>query len=155
MPMISVKLRVVGIYFNRKIEFEVGEKPTIENLLDAAKEQLSLGKPGGFHYETDPDDSNSIGFFAHNFSGLYDFNGNGKTERGEGETHGGNEPVPGLYMLKEQEIRGGYLAWQSYIIRGGKPAGQTTKPKGFVYFKDKEIKDEDVVIWRLVAIGEK
>jgi len=157
MAMIEVTLRVVGIFFNRTIKFEGGDQPKIKNLLEEARRQFPIEETNGFDYDATSGGvrPSSLIYFSHNFSGLYDYNADGSISPGEGKTLSGKTRSPGLYKLQEQDIEGGGLGWQSYIIRDGQLASKTLVAGGFVYFSEQNILGGDEVIWRLVAIGKR
>jgi hypothetical protein len=77
-------------------------------------------------------------------------------------TLGGNRREAGFYKLTELPIPNGVVAWQNYIIRDGKPISskdgvKPSPPNGkgkdtFTTFDQAILKDNDTVIWRMVAI---
>jgi hypothetical protein len=163
MAPLSVKLRVVGIYFNRHIKFDDGGKPaTIETLHDAATSQCPISRPGGIFFigsQTRADgtpqiDGNQIRTVSHNYSGKFDFNGNGSLKDAvDGHTLGGKSRPPGIYELSEQVIENGLLAWQYYVMRGGKLISKTPPERGFNPYEEFILNDKDEVTWRLVSIA--
>ncbi len=162
---INVRLRVVGVYFNQRFIFDDGAKSvTIETLHNEAMLKCPINKPGGIFFTgsfEQPDGStpimgNPIRTISHNYSGKYDFNGNGSLEDPvDGSTLSGRNRTEGIYELSEQIIENGLLAWQYYVNRGGKIVSRTPKERGFNPYQDFILKDQDLVTWRLVSIATK
>jgi hypothetical protein len=163
--LFHVKLRVVGIYFNRLIKFDDGGKAvTIETLHNAAMSQFPISRQNGIFFTgsfEQPDGSeskegNPIRTVSHNYSGKYDFNGNGSLKDAvDGPTLGGNFRPKGIYELSEQLIENGLLAWQYYVMRGGKLVSKTPPERGFNPYGEFILQDKDEVTWRLVSIATK
>jgi hypothetical protein len=159
---INLRLRVVGVYFNRRFKFDDGGKDvTIETLHNEAM-KIPVNKRGGILFTgsfSQPDGStpgtgNPIRTISHNYSGKYDFNGNGSLEDSvDGPTLGGINRIEGIYELSEQIIENGLLAWQYYVNRGGTIVSRTPKERGFNPYQGFVLKDEDRVTWRLVSIA--
>jgi hypothetical protein len=168
MAEITVKLRVVGIYFNRLITFDDGGKPvTIETLHNAAMLQYPINRVDGIFFTgsfqrpdgiLDPE-GNPIRTVSHNYSGKYDFNGNGFNEGStadrQGETLGGKLRPPGTYELSEQLIENGLLAWQYYVKRGETIVSRTKSSRKFDSYQGFPLQNGDSVTWRLVSIATK
>ncbi len=149
----KVQLRIVGIYFNRPIQFE-SDDPTIFTVLQEAQKQFPLYSPGGFQFVSTTSTKPSIVSFAHNYPGKYDFDGNGSiADPVDGPTLSGYIRSPGVYELKEQAIVGGVVGWQYYVIRAGEVVSKTPASRGFDSYAGFKVKDGDMVLWRLVAIG--
>jgi hypothetical protein len=165
LAQLNIKLRVVGVYFNRLITFDDGGKTaTIETLHNAAMSQCPISRLGGILFTgsfeqpsgLDPKKPNPIRAVSHNYSGRFDFNGNGSlSDAVDGETLGGNSRPPGIYELSEQLINNGLLAWQYYVRRGGKLVSKTPPERGFNNYQGFVLKDKDEVTWRLVSIATK
>jgi hypothetical protein len=160
---INLRLRVVGVYFNRRFTFDDGGKDvTIETLHNEAMSQCPISKPGGIFFTgsfEQPDGStpatgNPIRTISHNYSGKYDFNGNGSLgDPVDGPTLSGINRSQGIYELSEQIIENGLLAWQYYVNRGGTIVSKTPKERGFNPHQKFILKDKDLVTWRLVSIA--
>lgn len=163
MANITVRLRVVGVYFNRSFTFDDGGKDvTIETLHNEAMSKCPITKPGGIFFTgsfQQPDGStddtgNPIRTISHNYSGKYDFNGNGSLgDTVDGPTLSGRNRPEGIYELSEQLIENGLLAWQYYVNRGGTIVSRTPKERGFNFYQGFILKDKDLVTWRLVSIA--
>lgn len=162
MANFKAKLRVVGIYFNKFIEFDDGGNPvTIETLHNEAMSQFPIGTSGGIFFTgsfEQPDGSrakpNPIRAVSHNYPGRYDFNANGSLEDSvDGLTLGGNDRTKGIYELSEQLIDKGLLAWQYYVIRDAELISTTPPNRGFNPYQGFILKTGDEVIWRLVSIA--
>lgn len=163
MAGITIRLRVVGVYFNRSFTFDDGGKDvTIETLHNEAMSKCPITKPGGIFFTgsfKQPDGSimyngNPIRTVSHNYPGKYDFNGNGSLKDAvDGETLGGKNRPKGIYELSEQIVENGLLAWQYYVNRGGIIVSTTTKERGFNSYQEFILKDKDLVTWRLVSIA--
>ncbi|MEM7477966.1 MAG: hypothetical protein AAF483_23515 [Planctomycetota bacterium] len=153
---ITVQLRVVGIYYNRPITFEVepGTTPTVFSVMKAARDQFPISSPEGFDFVSTASTNPSMEVIRHNFSGSYDFDGNGvTTDPVDGPTLRGRSRSAGTYELGEQAIRGGLVGWQYYVVRGNTVVSTTPASRGFQSFAKFEVQDGDKVIWRLVAIA--
>jgi hypothetical protein len=152
-----VKLRIVGVYFNRKITFDDGGQPakvTIATLLDAARTQFPVSRRGGIDYVATAGTLPSLVSFSHNFPGRYDFDGDGTiTGPDDGPTLSGGIRHAGIYTLAEQGIDGGLVGWQHYVVRKGVLVSKTPASRGFQSFATQHIEDGDEVTWRLVAIA--
>ena len=167
MAKIAVGLRVVGIYFNRHFEFDDGGKPvTIETLHNEAMSKCPISKHGGILFtgsfqEADgsvdiENPGNPLRTISHNYSGKFDFNGNGSLKDSvDGKTLSGYSRVKGIYELSEQIIENGLLAWQYYVDRGGEIVSKTTKDRGFNSYEGFVLENDDLVTWRLVSIATK
>lgn len=169
--MMEIRLRVAGIYFNRKRNIPPnadGTAITIKNAMDFFKTQYPIGETNGFDYlpktEVMPDGTqiSSIESISHFFSGAYDFNGDGKItalKDNKGKTLGNNHRDGGLYALKSKTIQTSpkiNLVWQYYVSEAngeGVVRSRTTPgDKGFTSFDKFELKDGDELLWRLVTI---
>jgi hypothetical protein len=165
MADITVRLRVVGVYFNRRFTFDDGGKSvTIETLHNEAMSKCPISQPGGIFFTgsfEQPDGStpitgNPIRTVSHNYSGKYDFNGNGSLEDPvDGPTLGNRNRPEGIYQLSEQLIENGLLAWQYYVMRGKKLVSTTPPERKFNPYAGFTLKDGDEVTWRLVSIATK
>lgn len=150
----KVQLRIVGIYFNRPIEFQEGADTTVFTVLHEAQKQFPLSTPGGFQFVSTTSTSPSIVSLAHNFPGKYDFDGNGSIlDPVDGTTLSGYKRPAGIYELKEQPIVGGVIGWQYYVVRNGVVVSATPASRGFESYASFPVMNGDLVIWRLVAIG--
>jgi hypothetical protein len=166
----SVRLRVVGVYFNQRIEIKFddgGDPVTIETLHNAAMEQFPFNSPdgnksgifftGSFQKPdgtVDPKKGNPIRTVSHSYPGKYNFNGNDSLDdKVDGETLGGNIRPKGIYELSEQLIDNGLLAWQYYVNRGGTIVSRTPSSRKFTPYQEFILKDNDLVTWRLVSIA--
>jgi hypothetical protein len=163
----QAKLRVVGIYFNRVIKFDDGGNPvTIDTLHNKAMSQFPISRKNGIFFTgsfvrtdgTISEKGNPIRTVSHNYSGKYDFNGNGSLKDAvdrDGATLGGYLRPKGIYELSEQLIENGLLAWQYYVMRGGKLVSKTPPERGFNPYEEFTLQDKDEVTWRLVSIATK
>ncbi|MGL4419594.1 MAG: hypothetical protein ACRCZF_02920 [Gemmataceae bacterium] len=175
----EVRLRVAGLYYDQNFPLKdlialVGTvkfpgyastgKPTILELMEAA-----YAKPGpnvksfGYSLERrklsqgtyDGKDVLSVVSIAAEYEKSISPSLSGKTR------------LAGLYQLIELPIPNGVVAWQYYVYREGKSVSQyetTTNtgfspaeangptPPGFEAFDAFELKEQDEVIWRMVAI---
>jgi hypothetical protein len=162
---VKVKLRVVGVYFNRFIQFDDGGKPfTIETLHNKAMSQCPISRPGGIFFTgsfQQPDgtiekEGNPLRTVSHNYPGKFDFDGNGSVKDAvDGLTLGMNSRAKGIYQLSEQIIENGLLAWQYYVMRGETLVSKTLSSRGFNSYEGFILKDNDEVTWRLVSISTK
>jgi hypothetical protein len=163
---INLRLRVVGVYFNRRFKFDDGGKDvTIETLHNEAMSKCPINEPGGIFFTgsfEEPDGStsdkgNPIRTVSHNYSGQYDFNGDGVIkilpDGPDGPTLGNINRPKGIYELSEQLIENGLLAWQYYVNRGGRIVSRTPQERVFNSYQEFILKDEDLVTWRLVSIA--
>jgi hypothetical protein len=169
--MMEIRLRVAGIYYNRKRNVPPnadGTAITIKNAMDFFKAQYPIGGTGGFDYgpkTVDLPDGTKFSLvesISHNFSGAYDFNGDGKITAGKdnkGKTLGNNNRDGGLYALKSQMIQTSpkiNLVWQYYVRErdgeGTLRSRTTPGDNGFTGFDNFELKDGDELLWRLVTI---
>ena len=162
MVFFRAKLRVVGVYFNKFIEFDDdGSQVTIEDLHNEAMSQFPISRPGGIFFTgsfQQPDGSstkpNPIVAISHNYPGKYDFNANNSlTDEVDGKTLGGNNRPAGIYELSEQLIENGLLAWQYYVMRGGELVSKTKPERGFNSYQGFVLENGDEVTWRLVSIA--
>jgi hypothetical protein len=162
---LSVKLRVVGVYFNRVIKFDDGGNPaTIETLHNAAMSQFPITRQNGIFFTgsfEQPDgsqepDGNPLRTVSHNYSGKFDFNGNGSLKDAvDGTTLGDRSRAKGIYELSEQLIENGLLAWQYYVMRGGELVSKTPSSRKFNPYGGFVLQNNDEVTWRLVSIATK
>jgi hypothetical protein len=163
---INLRLRVVGVYFNRRFKFDDGGKDvTIETLHNEAMSKCPISQRGGIFFTgsfEQPDGStpatgNPIRTVSHNYSGQYDFNGDGVIkiipDGPDGPTLGNRNRLEGIYELSEQLIENGLLAWQYYVNRGGTIVSRTPKERKFNPYQDFILKNNDLVTWRLVSIA--
>jgi len=159
MTFFRAKLRVVGVYFNKFIEFDDGgNQVTIEDLHNQAMSQFPINRPQGILFTgsfTQPDGStipNPIVAVSHNYPGKYDFNANNSlTDEVDGPTLGGKDRPAGIYELSEQLIENGLLAWQYYVMRGGELVSKTPPARGFNSYQGFVLENGDEVTWRLVS----
>ncbi|MFN4905189.1 MAG: hypothetical protein ACK6AO_05570 [Planctomycetota bacterium] len=166
----KIRLRVAGIYFNRTIEVPAntdGTPITIKDAMHYCVTTFPIDKPNGFFYKGTSMPLRSGGSIAliesisHNFSGQYDFNGDGKITAGKdnkGLTLGANSRPAGLYHLKSMEVQKDpevRLIWQYYVRENdgrGDLRSRTRPGENFTGYDQFQLKDHDEVIWRLVAI---
>jgi hypothetical protein len=125
----SIGLRVVGVYFNEKINIAVVPgTTTIKDVMDEAQKSFA-----GFSYSSRDTRgtlysvTNKIGGQAEPFT-LRD------SDRSK-------QPVP---VGKE------FKTWQSYIIRGGVQI--EIDGGGFTPFGQRLVEDNDQIVWRLVSV---
>jgi hypothetical protein len=150
---LTVQLRVVGIYFNTPITFE-SANPTIASLMYEASKQLPIDLPGGFAYTSTLSTDPSVVSVSHNYSGRFDFDGNGSSsDPVDGPTLRGITLPAGIYELKEQSIADGLVGWQYYVVRDNQVVSTTPASRGFLSYAKFLLQDGDKVIWRLVGIA--
>jgi hypothetical protein len=154
----QVTLRIVGIFFNKKVEIDDTVK-TVKDVMDAYRRNGNdkTSKIGGLRYIIEPKD-NTIKKISFNFDGKYDFQGDSPAN-GKGKTLGGQTLPPRVYSLRERSLgKNSQLAWQYYVIdKNGKNKSRTLQAKGFTPFgknpANYTIEAGDTIIWRLVAIN--
>ena len=151
--MANIKLRIVGIYFHKDVTIDKKSKITIKDVLD---EYIAIyggiNQPEGLMYVDEPIEhpsgkpdrgSRSLQGFAYNSTN-------------PPKTLSGKPRDPGVYSLFENYPKEGDvgLGWQSYVLdKNGRNKTETKVSEGFKYFDATEVKDEDTVIWRMVAIA--
>jgi hypothetical protein len=123
----SIKLRVVGVYFNEAVNITVTPQTTIKDVMDEAQSTFP-----GFEYGS----SDTRGT-------LYSV-----SNKVVGQT------VP--YVLRDSDrkkkpvpVGKEFKTWQSYIIRGGNQVGIDG---AFTPFGQRIVEDGDEIIWRLVTV---
>jgi hypothetical protein len=129
--VMSINLRVVGVYFQEDIDLPVTPTTSIKDVMDAAQTKFA-----GFSYET-TSRSKTLYVVSNKVSGIA-------------------QP----YVLRDSDRKrappkaGDVIqTWQSYIIRDGKPVPAIrVKPDEFPSFEERIVQDRDSVIWRLVSI---
>lgn len=156
--MKDVTLRIVGLYFNKKVKVDDTVK-TVQGVMDAyIKDNGNLAKPGGLAYfhETDDDTLREV---LYNYEGKFDINVETPKVENQGKTLGGKTLKAGVRSLRELRVDDNViLAWQYYVENtAGKNKSKTKAAANFKPFGDKDadykIEDGDTIIWRLVAIN--
>ncbi|MBC8151547.1 MAG: hypothetical protein H7Z72_01415 [Bacteroidetes bacterium] len=171
---INIKLRIVGLYFNKTVSIEKKDGLTVRDVLD---EYISLNpdlsKPGGLEYSRFPRNiptgTDFLKTFTYHFEGDYDFNGNNViTEPSDGPSLGNIKRKEGIYTLSE-DFEDSFadktvgLIWQYYVVAPetkdgrGVVKSRTPESRKFNAFGDNTnpgytLEDGDTIIWRLVAI---
>lgn len=178
--MITVRLRVAGIYYNQVLEVEESDvdsgTATVKDALDKAREVGGgISTPGGFDYQalTNMQAGESrivrVLTISHNFRGEH-ISYDDTYETGPADLEPGEPEVPsdlslgketrkaGLYTLTSQPVSGAgdvRLVWQHYVVaeNGRGPRRSRTRPgKGFTDFTDEPIFDQDEITYRLIAV---
>jgi hypothetical protein len=166
MAFINVKLRIVGLYFNKMVRINDVPNLTVRDVLDEyIRLNPNLAVPDGLEYSRYPvGPTDSVKTFTHHFSGSYDFNGNNViTTPPDGPTLGNNSRPAGIYTLSEDledqfsDTKVG-LVWQYYVVSPtGIVKSRTPSSRGFQLFgitpPSYNLGDGDTIFWRLVAIA--
>jgi hypothetical protein len=171
MPEISVRLRIVGLYFNETVKINDKQKLTVRDVLDKyISEHPDLSVPGGLEYVRFPLVKNGKDYvktFNYHFGGNYNYDGDTPNLTvDDGTTLGKNKRDAGVYSLSEDledEFRTPNigLVWQYYVVADngdGVVKSKTPPDRSFTPFgakPDYDIADGDLIIWRLVAIARK
>jgi len=163
---ITVRLRVVGVFYDEMVTVPDEGKVTIRHILDKAQETSQ--KTFRYRAELRYTDANkrvlSLNSFTHKISELDPVRGN--------PSLGNRKREAGIYEIREtvDPINGNEIvhAWQYYVIRKGKPvsnASQGTGPfdvsparpapaqAGFLAFDKQGVEDGDEIVWRNVSIA--
>lgn len=177
MEEIKIKLRIVGLYFNKTVAIENKKGLNVKDVMDKYIHENPLSVPGGLEYTratayTVPE--LVITTIKHNFSGDFDFEGdNDEAGTADGPSLGDVKRESGIYTLtedledhfpKDEKGKGrAGLAWQYYVVAPsdevGKGIVKSKTPVGrkFKRFDDATpdytLEDGDTIIWRLVAIA--
>jgi hypothetical protein len=127
--IMTISLRVVGVYFKENITLPVSSTTTIKTVMDEAQRIFP-----GFSYEASA--SGTL------YSVTNKVSGNAKA-----------------YILRDSDrkrkpVKPGeeFSTWQSYITRGGTPIGLDGV---FTPFGSRDVVDGDEIIWRLVTVAKK
>lgn len=168
MAAIKVKLRIVGLYFNKTVKILDSPTLTVRNVMDEyIRLNPNLALPGGLEYTRYPIGSvDFVRAISFHHDGVYDFEGNNirnlQPAGPDGTSLGDNNRLPGIYTLSEDledefTSRGVGLVWQYYVVgSNGTVKSKTPASRGFKSFgatPDYNIADGDTIIWRLVAIA--
>jgi hypothetical protein len=159
MAKITVKLRIVGLYFNEPVEITDRPGLTVKDVMDEyIRLNPNLHVAGGLEYHVGKKYGN-METIAYNFNGRYNFNGV-QNPRTSGKTLKGEHRSPGIYRLSETLLSTPQveLGWQYYVMSArGKNKSKTKSSGGFKNFNDPNpdynIQNGDTIIWRLVAIA--
>jgi hypothetical protein len=175
--MMSVRLRVAGIFYDEKFEFSVlralipaidlfgrtvpsTTEPTIFELLEAATRSPGTNKKNFFYAF----ERRNISKPAKSVLSMVSL---GVTHKKPiAKTIGGDSRPAGTYQLTETPFPSGITAWQYYVYRNGVSVSQLKPPppntgyspavgtatSSFTGFDRFKLKDGDEVIWRLVSI---
>lgn len=154
----QVTLRIVGLFFNKKVEIDATVK-TVKDVMDAYRgtTRRKISDPEGLTYTIESHD-NTIKKISFNSNGKYDFEGD-IPANGNGKTLGGKTLSARVYSLSERKLGpNAQLAWQYYVIdSNGVNKSRTQTPYGFTPFGNNPsnytIANGDTIIWRLVAIN--
>lgn len=154
----NVTLRIVGLFFNKKVVLEDVESNTVKDVMDAYINagNTDLDVPGGLAYSDDS--RNTLKEISFHYEGMYDFNPNDSTSP-QNKTLDGKVLSAGVRTLTELRVNENVLlGWQYYVIsKGGTNKSRTKQAKGFTPYGETpanyEIVDGDTIIWRLVAIA--
>lgn len=170
MALLNIRLRVVGVFFDKILTLTDVVSPTIKDVLDAAV----VAAAGNFVYTAETRFDSSAGkasltmkSFEHDLVGPL------------APTLGGRSRIAGRYVLGEtvDSIGGSTIvrAWQYYVIRAGKAVsnavdglgrydvsatnpvgplvpGDPLPTPGFTTFNRQGVDDGDEIIWRNVSI---
>lgn len=167
--LISVKLRIVGVYFNNKVEIDPDEITTVKGVMDEYQRlHPDVKVPGGVRFEEAPYDLlphrgvESLFKVIYNYPGKYNFFDD--SLKTNGETLGGRIRKAGVLRLEEQKLpmtfEGVTVAavWQYYVVGADGVNRSATKPltgfQGYNALKNQyhPFKDGDTIIWRLVVL---
>jgi hypothetical protein len=154
----QVTLRIVGLFFNKKVQIDATVK-TVKDVMDAYRKngKDKTSKVGGLTYTTETHDD-TIKKISFNFDGKYDFEGDSPAN-GNGKTLGGQHLPKRVYSLSERKLgKNSQLAWQYYVLdKSGNNKSKTKQAEEFTPFGKKthtyNIENGDTIIWRLVAIN--
>lgn len=161
----QVTLRIVGLFFNKKVIIPDEATNTVKDVMDAYR-GTTRGKtsdPEGLTYA--PNDSTNpnltIKKISYNFNGRYDFEGDSPATGDDVRSLAGRDIPPRVYSLSERKLgTKSQLGWQYYVIdRNGNNKSKTLQAQGFTSFGDNSprktytIEDGDTIIWRLLAIN--
>lgn len=172
MPMITVRLRFVGLYLNAPVTLDPDAYPggiTVKNVMDKYIETHPIDQPGGLSYSVKEDHAqvgsySSLHSVTHRYIGKFDWDGNGVIQEApagpDGPTLIGEIRPPGLYKLAEFAIPGatrGVVAWQYYVQGAdGVLKSATPRNRSITRFDnappDYTIENNDTILWRMVAI---
>lgn len=177
MAAIKVKLRIVGLYFNKTVKILDSPTLTVRNVMDEyIRLNPNLAVPGGLEYtrypQINPDgsigDVDFVRAISYHHDGVFDFDGNNiknlQPAGPDGTSLGDNPRRAGIYTLSEDlgdqfTSPGVGLVWQYYVVGAdGVVKSKTPSSRGFKSFgaiPDYNIEDKDTIIWRLVAIARK
>ena len=178
MALITVTLRIVGIYFNEPVIIDDAPGPlTVKNVLDEyIRIHPDLSVAGGLEYIRFPfekDGKDFIKTFNYNYPGIYNYDGNDTLVVAtdpekptivapDGHSLGKQPRTEGIYTLSEDfedqfNSKKIGLVWQYYIIsKDGINKSKTPVSRGFKPFGATPpiylLEDGDVITWRLVGI---
>ncbi|MFN7645484.1 MAG: hypothetical protein ACK5PW_20790 [Burkholderiales bacterium] len=165
---ITVRLRVVGVFFDKMITLSTKEDGvTIKDVLDKAQEESS----NSFRYRAEQRYTEkkehvlSLSSFTHRIEELY-------------PSLGGRNRAAGIYEIREtvDAVNGNEIvhAWQYYVISNGKAVSNASKGKdkfevspaspdknpdfpyataGFTPFNKQKVVHDDEIVWRNVSIA--
>jgi hypothetical protein len=155
--MKNVTLRIVGLFFNKKVQIE-DTVTTVKGVMDAYRNagNANLANLGGMEYHADS--RGTLTKVSFHYEGKYDFNPNDATPP-KPKTLGGKQLLAGVRTLEELRVnKNVILGWQYYVISKSKTNKSRTKQaEGFKPFgatpANYTIVDGDTIVWRLVAIN--
>jgi hypothetical protein len=157
----QVTLRIVGLFFNKKVILNDVTTNTVKDVMDAYINagNSNIAKPGGLTYKEDNKSPDStLKEVSFHYEGTYDFNPN-DAKPPQSKTLDGKHLPAGERTLKELRVDDNViLGWQYYVIaKSGRNKSRTKQAEGFTPFGKKtstyKITDGDTIIWRLVAIN--
>lgn len=158
MSLITVNLRIVGIFFSEKVEVDASHPLSVKNVLDAYISTHPLSLPRGLSYSCSMSAPGPLFLdsFSHNYDGSYEENGNSVPD---GATIGNKVRPAGIYKLAEIDANPIAVVWQYYVIDATthKNKTKTLPGEGFTPFTTPltgpaTITQNDTIIWRMVAI---
>lgn len=165
MAVITVQLRIVGVYFNHPVIIDTEEVQTVKGVMETYRLlNPDVNVKGGVDFKftnKGSRDDESLSEVIYNYPGKYSFTGGIMSTNGE--TLGGKVRKEGLLRLAEQELtptEGVKVSsvWQYYVIGEDGNSRSATKPNQYFEGYDnvdnqyKKFKDGDTIIWRLVVL---
>jgi hypothetical protein len=157
----QVTLRIVGLFFNKKVTLKDVTTNTVKDVLDAYINagNNDLTKLGGLAYQEDNKSPDStMKEISFHYEGKYDFNPN-DSKPPQDKTLDGKKLDSGIRTLAELRVNENViLGWQYYVIaKSGRNKSRTKQAEGFTPFGKKtstyKIAEDDTIVWRLVAIN--
>jgi hypothetical protein len=155
----QVTLRIVGLFFNKKVIIPDVTTNTVEDVMEAYINagNSDIAIPGGLSYLDDLRGTlNEISF---HYEGTYDFNPNNATPP-QNQTLQGKTLPAGKRTLRELRVDANViLGWQYYVIsKRGTNKSKTKQAQGFTPYGVNppltyNIVEGDTIVWRLVAIN--
>ena len=155
----QVTLRIVGLFFNKKVIIPDVTTNTVEDVMEAYINagNSNIAIPGGLTYKDDT--RGTLKEISFHYEGTYDFNPNNATPP-QNQTLQGKTLPARVRTLKELRVDANViLGWQYYVIsKRGTNKSKTKQAQGFMPYGvtpplTYNIVEGDTIIWRLVAIN--